>query len=498
MPLALSAATLALHLACGERHGFFRDELYFVACGRRLSWGYVDQPPLVAVLARLAWYLSGEGASVAVFRLPAYVCGAALIPVTALVARRLGGGTFAMALAAAATAGAALPLAQGHLLTMNVLELLLWSLVALASLTAVNGHPRAWLVAGALLGLSLLAKYSAGVLGVALVAGLAASPSRRALVSPWLWAGAALAVLLAVPSLWWQAAHGFPFLELLRNGREVKNAAIGPSALFAGLAMEEGPLGLILAAAGSLHLLRRDEGSGRDPQARFLALALLGVLAAFALSGGKPYYLGPAFPPLFAAGAVWAERRIARSTMRAAAVAVTASAVLPAVPIAVPLLPPVETLAWMARLGIEPVRTEREFTQPLPQHLADQVGWPERVAAVEAAVRALSPAERAAAVIYTTNYGRAAALELLGRGLPPVICGHNQYFLWGVPGGPRVVVALGGRPEDYAADFAEVTLAGATPAVPMGMDYESEIPIYVLRGPRRPVGELFVRARRYI
>lgn len=222
------------------------------------------------------------------------------------------------------------------------------------------------------------------------------------------------------------------------------------------------------------------------------------MLAAFALSGGKPYYLGPAFPPLFAAGAVWVERRIARPALRGAALALSAAAVLPTVPIAVPLLPPGETLAWMARLGIAPVRTERNFTQPLPQHLADQVGWPERVAAVEAVTRALSPADRAAAVVYTTNYGRAAALELLGRGLPPVICGHNQYFLWGVPGDPSVVVALGGRPEDYAADFAEVTLAGATPVIPMGMDYESEIPIYVLRGPRRPVGELFLHARRYI
>lgn len=494
VPASLALGVLALHLACGERHGFFRDELYFVACGRRLAWGYVDQPPLVALLARLGWWLSGEGRSVALFRLPAYLAGAVLVPLAAALARALGGGPFAMTLAAAATFGAGLPLAQGHLVTMNVLELLLWSGVALAALLGVQGRRVAWLLAGLLLGLAFLAKFSAALLGMALLTGLLATRARRALASPWPWAGMALAVAMAAPALAWQWDHGLPFLELLRNGRLHKNAEISPSALAAGLLLEQGPLGLVLAAAGALHLLRRREG----PEAGFLSVALLLVLGAFAASGAKPYYLGPAFPPLFAAGAAWAERRLpARPALRGALVILAAALVAPAVPVLLPLLPPEGTLAWMARLGLEPPRTERSFTQPLPQHLADQLGWPGRVAAVEAVVASLPPAERARAVIFTTNYGRAAALELLGRGLPPVVSGHNQYFLWGVPGLPEVVVALGGRPEDYARDFAEVALAGRTPPVPLGMPYESEVPIYLLRRPRAPIAELFRGAKSY-
>jgi hypothetical protein len=133
----------------------------------------------------------------------------------------------------------------------------------------------------------------------------------------------------------------------------------------------------------------------------------------------------------------------------------------------------------------------------LPQHLADQLGWPGQVAAVRAVVEGLRPGEGAEAVIYTTNYGRAAALQLLGRGLPPVISGHNQYFLWGVPGAPRVVVALGGEAENYAGDFEEVTPAGRTPVQPDGMHYESEVPIFVLRGPRAAVAELFRASKNY-
>jgi 4-amino-4-deoxy-L-arabinose transferase-like glycosyltransferase len=491
-PLALALGALALHLACGGRLGFFRDELYFVACGQRLAWGYVDQPPLIAAVARFGWWLSGDGDSVARFRLPAYLCGAGTVLLAALVARRLGGGRFAMALAAAATFGAVLVLAQGHLLTMNVLELVLWSGLVLAALAATQGARAAWLGAGALLGLALLAKYSGGLLAAGLLVGLLATRTRRVLATPWPWLGVALAAALAGPSLWWQWEHGLPFLEVLRNGRLHKNAAIGPAALVGGLLLEQGPLGLLLAAGGAGHLLLRREG----PEARFLGLALLGVLGAFAAMGAKPYYLGPAFPPLMAAGAVWLERRLPPwPILRGGLVALAAAAVLPALPVALPLLSPAATLAWMSTLGLEPPRLERNFTQALPQHLADQLGWPERVAAVEAVVARLPADERARAVIFTTNYGRAAALQLLGHHLPPVVSGHNQYFLWGVPGDPALVVALGGDPVDYARDFSEVTLAGRSPVVPFGMDYESGIPIYLLRRPRATVAELFRGAR---
>lgn len=494
VPLVLAGGILALHLTCGGRLGFFRDELYFIACGHRLAWGYVDQPPLIALVARAAWWLSGDGGSVALFRLPAYLAGAASVGVTALVARRLGGGHFAMALAAAATAGSALQLAQGHLLTMNVLELLLWNLVVLALLAALQGSGRAWIAAGALLGLTLLAKYSGGLLAVALLAGLVATSARRSLASGWAWAGLALAAVLALPALWWQLDHGLPFLELLLNGRLHKNAEITPAMLLSELLLEQGPLGLLLAAAGALHLLAGREGR----EARWLGVAMILVLLTFALAGGKPYYLGPAFPPLFAAGAVVAEARLpAWPALRAGVVGLTAVLLLPAAPIAIPLLEPAATVAWMRRIGVAPVRTERAFTQPLPQHQADQLGWPGQVAAVRAVVEELPPGERAKAVVYATNYGRAAALQLLGRGLPPVVSGHNQYFLWGVPGTPTVVVALGGRMEQHASNFDEVTLAGRTPALPDGMPYESAVPIYVLRRPRAPIAELLRTTKSY-
>ncbi len=496
VPGALAAAALAVHLCCGDRYGFFRDELYFVACGKRLAWGYVDQPPLVAVVARFAWWLSGEGRSVIAFRLPAMLAHAGTILLAAGLARWLGGGPLAMGLAAAAVLASGVELAQGHLLTMNVFEILLWSGVALAALQAACGWPGRWPIAGALLGLALLDKYSAGFLALALLAGVALTGARRQLASSWFLGGVAVAALLALPSALWQWRHGLPFLELLRNGRLYKNASLTAGQLLGGLTLEEGLVGMALALAGLVHLLRRD-----GPEGRFLGAALGLVGAALVALDGKPYYFAPIFPPLFAAGAVAAERWLpAAGPWRWAPAALALIMILPALPMVIPILPPAAAAAWIERLNVAPTRLERMEYGALPQHLADQLGWEERVAAVAAAWNALPVEERVRAVIYTTNYGRAAAIDLFGRrlGLPSPVSGHNQYFLWGLPPGEHdVVLAVGGRAEDHARGFERVELVGRTPLIRYGMPYESEIPIYLLRGPRSPLAAQFALVKSY-
>ncbi|HSN92673.1 MAG TPA: hypothetical protein VLS93_15690, partial [Anaeromyxobacteraceae bacterium] len=225
----------------------------------------------------------------------------------------------------------------------------------------------------------------------------------------------------------------------------------------------------------------------------------LGLVALVAM-GAKPYYLGPAFPTLFAAGAAAAERGLRRPWARGALLAAPALAGAPAIPIAIPLLSPAALAAWQARLGVAPPRLERMEYGALPQHFADQFGWEERVRAVAEAWKALPEDDRRRAFVYTTNYGRAAAADLLGprHGLPGASSGHNNYFLWGVPDGRDVVLAWGGREADYREEFAEVIRVGETPAVDWGLPYESNVPIFVLRGPRRPLPEIWSGAKRYL
>src|SRR5258708_694990 len=99
-PVIVAALLLAaLLIAFSGRYGYHRDELYFLACGRRLAWGYPDQPPLVPVIARLVSGLAP--ASLVVLRLPSAVASAVLVLLTGLIARELGAERAAPALAAA-------------------------------------------------------------------------------------------------------------------------------------------------------------------------------------------------------------------------------------------------------------------------------------------------------------------------------------------------------------------------------------------------------------
>lgn len=524
----VAIAVLAIHVACGERYGLFRDELYFVACGRRLAFGYVDQPPLVAVVARFAWWLSDEGRSVLVFRAPVFVSHALTAVVAGELARALGGRGFASALAAITVAVAPVQLAQGHLVTMNTFELLSWALVALLFVRAMQGAPRAWAWAGVAMGLALVTKYSAAFFAVALVAGLAISGRFDVLRARGLWTAVAIATAFALPSALWQLTHGLPFLELLANGRDHKNAVLAPLTVAKGALLEAGPAAALVALAGLAALLGRwlpaptslaPSSLAASPLAasslgsssrvasdtasagRALGVALALVLGGLVASGAKPYYLAPAVTPLLAAGAVLVEAKLRHGLARGAVAATITLTALPAAPLVIPLLPIEPMLAWQATLGVKPERLEKLAYTDVPQHFADQFGWPERVGAVARVVEALTPSERARAVIFTTNYGRAAALELLGpplgHSLPPVVSGHNQYFLWGVPGDPDVVIALGGARDDYDADFSSVERVATTPKIEHGMPYESEVVIWLLRGPKRPVRELFTTSKHF-
>ena len=101
--LAFAATKLALNLYASGFYDYFRDELYFIACGRHLDWGYVDHPPLVALYARIGEMLDP---SLRGFRFLATISGTLHIILTGVIAARLGGGKAAQALGARPSASA--------------------------------------------------------------------------------------------------------------------------------------------------------------------------------------------------------------------------------------------------------------------------------------------------------------------------------------------------------------------------------------------------------
>ena len=212
---SIAALVFVAHALVAGRYDAFRNELYFIVCGRHPAFGYVDQPPVVPLLAALT---QSAGDNVPLLRLPAVVAAALLVPVTVSLARLLGAGTRGAWLAALAAASAPLLVGVTTTLTTATFEPLAWTAVAYAIVRAtVRGERRILIPAGIAAGVAAQAKYGIFIWLIALAIGIAVTPARRLLATRELWIGVACIVAIALPNLMWQAAHGLPFVEVMRN-----------------------------------------------------------------------------------------------------------------------------------------------------------------------------------------------------------------------------------------------------------------------------------------
>lgn len=396
----LSFSLFILHMLFNGRYGYFVDELYYLACSHHLDWGYVDQPPLIAVITWIERTTLGDSLHALRF-LPAIADGL-LVLLTGLIVRELGGRRYAQILACVAVIVAPLYLGLNNLLTMNAFEPLFWMGCALVAIKIIKGAPpKLWLLFGFLAGLGLENKHSMLFFGFGLFVGLLLTAERRLLRSPWLWLGGLLAFLLFLPNLVWEIQHGFPTIELLRNvQRSGRNVALSSWSFLAQQVLVMNPLAAPLWLAGLWYFLF--DGAGRIFRA--LGWTYLIILACFLLLHGRIYYLAPAYPMLFAAGAVAFERFAERRTrvwLKPAYVAVLLVAGVLLAPFAYfPILPVEKYLAYSRALHFQPPQIENHKMGPLPQIYADMYGWPEMAEAVAQAYNKLSPEDKQNCAIF--------------------------------------------------------------------------------------------------
>jgi 4-amino-4-deoxy-L-arabinose transferase-like glycosyltransferase len=204
-----------VHFAVASRYDIFRNELYFIVCGRHPDFGFVDQPPLVPLLAA-ATQLFGDNPWL--LRLPAAAAAAGLVILTASFARLLGGGSTAAFIAGLAAGIAPARIALTTTTTTATFEPIAWTAFAyFVTRAVVREDRRAVLWAGVVAGIAMEAKYGIAFWSVPLGIGVLLTSARRILAWPALWLAALVALLLSVPSLIWQAVHGWPFLEVQAN-----------------------------------------------------------------------------------------------------------------------------------------------------------------------------------------------------------------------------------------------------------------------------------------
>ena len=500
----IAASLVLAHLLTLGRYGIFRDEFYYLANGRHLAWGYVDHPPLVAVLAWLTEHTIGT--SVYALRAPMLLTLVAMLAVMAALVRRLGGGGAAIAVAWLAFALGPYYLFAFHYLSMNAPEVLWWSLAVLLLARATDLHVTRegqarpagvarWLAFGAVMGLAALTKVSGLVWGAALGVALLVSPARRDLARPGPWAAILVAAVVFAPHVLWQVRHDWPTAEFVRNAQEGKIVAFAPAEFLVEQLKLLGPVGVVVAIVGLFASL-----SGRVPGGSVWAVTFAATLLVFLAQRSKPYYVMPAYPVLIVAGAVLIERwRPWTHAGGRVAILALVTLALPLVPLTLPVLSPDRLQAYLATLGIEVASGERHAQGALPQHYADMFGWDTLADDVARVVATLSAEERAGARIYAQNYGEAGALEYYGpsRGLPPVISGHNAYWHWGPgPDTGGVLIIVGGDPADHRRVFTDVREAGRTTCTRC-MPYEQDLPIYVARGLTRPLSEIWPAVKHF-
>lgn len=491
-PALLALLKIALHLPVLHRYGYHHDELYFLACGHHPAFGYVDHPPLVPWLAWLSESIFGPW--LPGLRLSATLAGAATVFLTARLAQRLGGGSRAQLLAGVAVIVAPVYLRTGNLLSIPSFEPLVWVLAAHVLVRIVaEDRPKLWPLLGLVAGIGLLLKHSTLLLGLGVVVALALTPARRHLRSPWLYTGGGVALLVFLPNLLWQAAHGWPTVEFLGALNAQVIASIPPLLFLAGQFLYLNPATAPVWIAGLVFFFRAE---GRP--FRVLGWLYLSTLIFLLLMKSKIYYLAPAYPPLLAGGGVALER-LARDPRRRLVPTAVLSLLLVAgallAPLSLPVLPIDATDRYVRAFTFGAADKVYELTGDLHGMFA----WRERVEAVAQVFDQLPRNEREKTAIFAGWYGPAAAIDHFGPalGLPRAYSGHMSYYLWGPPDRSfDTWLVVGVPPADLAPFFEEIRV-GAEVELPHVNPWERSFVVLVCRRPKVDLREVWPRLRRY-
>lgn len=484
--IAVAVFAVGLHFYFNSYYGYQRDELYFIACGEHLDWGYVDVGPLAMWLGRLSREILGESLFALRF-FPALSRGAAVIVAGAL-AMRFGAGMWGQFVAALSLLLAPVWLLGNNVLSLPAFEPLFWSLSALFLLLAMQTDNSRYLAGlGVAAGFGLLNKPSMAFFGFGLIAGLAFTPNRKYFRDKWLYISAAIALIIASPFIYWQYTHGWATLQFMTNLNRDIMSRITPLEFLLGQLLYIGPLNALLWGGALVWMF-----SASGKQYRIFGWIFLAVFLFLLVVKSKIYYLSPAYPMMLAAGAAaWRQWLSNRRTLRIAMpVAMTAASAVIA-PAVLPILPIEKVDGYLNAVTGGFFKDVYEITNTFH----DMIGWEEEVQAVAKVYNRLPPGEKADSMIFGGNFGISGAVDFYGPkyGLPKSVSGHQNYYFWGPPERwGKVTIVVGADEEDLAMVFESYELADVFKC-PLAADKET--PIHLCRKPKIPPGDVWAILR---
>ena len=425
----VSAISLLVHYWTYDTLGFHRDEFLYLSLGKHLAAGYWSNPPLIGIISYLSQLLPGN----ALFntRLFPALAGAAVIFLTGLTARELGGKTYAQALACIALVVSILFLRAFSMLQPVPFDILFWTLILYLTLRFVNtGKPVYIIFIGVCFGLGFLNKYMVIFLAAGLGIAILPTPYRKLWISKYMGYAIFAATLLILPNLWWQYTHGFPVFRHMQELAETQLVNVKRLNILTDQILMF-TISSVVWMGGLAWLL----GSGKAVKFRLFGYIYLVVLLVFLYLRGKSYYMAGLYPFLLAAGGVFWEEKIHSLKWRIAMVTAIVLLSIPILPGAVPVMKAKNLAGYFrkipTRLGGEAlVRWEDGKMHPLPQDYADMLGWDELGRIVVKACDSIHDKSRIK--IFCQNYGQAGAVGhcCSCHGLPEPVSFSDSYLLW--------------------------------------------------------------------
>jgi hypothetical protein len=483
-----------------KAYGYFIDEFYYIACANNPAAGYVDQPPLAPLLLTLFQFFFGN--SIYSIRiLPALGQSGAVFS-AGLVTKEIGGGKFAQIIAACAMAASPTIIAFGGFYSMNAFEPLLATLLIYLTIKMIKeNNPKRWIVMGIIMGIGMMNKHTFGIFIIAFIFSLLVAGKWKLVINKWFIFGGLCGLLIFLPNIIWQVINNYPSLEFYRNISLDKNVYTPPLAFIMGQGMNMSPSTVPVWFTGFLFLLF----SKSAKEFRFLSILFISLFLFMLLSGtSRADRLAFAYPAAFAGGALLFERIFVKFNfkwLKIVFIIFLFSGLALALPIILPYFSYGFVEAQTKFLGIN-TEIEKGNKPPLPQLLADRIGWHEKFDLVLSAYNSLSDQDKKSVIIAANNYGQAGAIELFGKdfNLPPVVCGHNNYYLWsrerlkgnillqfGQQGNYNGLIRLFEKVETYPIEYKS----------PFVTSHENNLKVFICRGPKIPYLEMLEQGKNY-
>ncbi|MEP6765762.1 MAG: glycosyltransferase family 39 protein [Gemmatimonadaceae bacterium] len=496
-----------------------RDEFLYLAMGEHLRLWRMDFPPFIAIVGRISHALFN--ASIPGLRLAPAISHAALVYCAAWATAAFGARRSAQTLTALAVATSPFFLRPGALFQPVTFDQLWWTLTLVALIMRIrDDNPKHWIGMGVFLGLGALTKFSIAFLAVGIILAVILTPLRRDILTRWPWLALAIAIIIGHPSITGQIALGWPVRQQMADLQSSQLTHVSYLQFLTGQ-LHGGPIS-IFAIFGMFFLMRSHANAGKEIIARAqpvinakstngnfnavacdwrpIAISTITPFVLLLIMRGKAYYIGPIYPILMAAGAAalnqYSHKLSPQRPTKVLAVAAAAVALfgMLTIPYGLPVLAPPDMQSFERAFGGKTGTTTNTGEEiALPQDYADMLGWTRLTETVARVWRTLPPTDTANAIIIATNYGRAGAIDLLGRsrGLPHAISPVGSYWFFG-PGDKTgsTAVVVGDNPERLHRFYSEVTEVARTNN-PWGVPEEQAVPIYVCRGAKRSIAEVW-------